>query len=225
MTPTFPFYLEAITHFLMLLIMGVYAWKFDNRFRYRMLAGFYLVATALLIQPLSQNENIHVHNALYLFTGLVFAGYFFAVLQTSWRSRLALALALPTLLYFVYQLVGGGYPWFDSMGYALASISIVIMIFLYFHEMLHHVTETPLLESFDFWLICGWLMYHLGAFGIFLTYSSLTQTMHLVGESYISTGRDLFTYLWGLNNVLLFLSALVAATGLGWKIYHRSYQL
>jgi hypothetical protein len=214
------FYLEPITNFLMLLVLGAYSWRVDKRFRYRMLTGYYLVATALLLQTLSPDNNIHIYNVLYMLTGLVFAIYFFAVLDGPWRNKVALALALPPVGYFLYNLSRGGNPLFDSLGYALSSICIVVMIFLYFHQLLNNVSEAPLSRSFDFWLISGLLTYHLGSFGIFLTYNSLTQTV-MAGENYSNENRDLLTYLWGLHNVLLFLSAVVATIGLGWILYRK----
>jgi hypothetical protein len=75
----------------------------------------------------------------------------------------------------VNNLIFPGRAIFDSTAYVLLSSGIVIMAFMFMHQVLTHVTEEVLSMNFDFWFICSQLVYFLGAFAIFLTYNYLTQ--------------------------------------------------
>lgn len=192
----------------------------DRRFRYRVLGGYYLLATALLtrvaLSHSSDDSNTHVYNLLYLVTSMSMSYYFFAVLQHPAKKWVAALAGFSTLLYFV---INTDEIFFDSMGHVIASTGIVILIFLYLHQVLSNVTEEPLSLNFDFWFVCVQLAYHLGSFAIFLSYNYFTQQYFLGKEAKKEIGTIL-TYLWVVHNVILFLSALIIGFGIAW-IYRR----
>lgn len=107
---------------------------------------------------------------------------------------------------------------FDSVGYSMVSVTIVIYVFMYFHQVLKNITEQNILRQFNFWLASGYLIYFLGSFIIFLTYYYLTKkvlAVHTKEEQY------LINALWGLHNVLLFIGAFSLLTGSLWLTYRK----
>jgi hypothetical protein len=105
------------------------------------------------------------------------------------------------------------------MGFVILSVGVVLMSFLFMHQILTNVTEEPLSWNFDFWFVASQLFYHLGSFFVFLTYGYLTRKLQ-ISNDYSIENRVYLSQLWLGHNVLLFLSALVIAGSLLW-IYFR----
>lgn len=213
----FSFLLEPIGHIIYLIVFGYILAKGDRAFGYRVLCAHYLITSALLIKALLVTDNnIYIYNMLFVFTSLAYAYYFFSSTTSTVRRMVAVGAGSITLLYFLAnQTILPPELAFDSTGYVLASAGIVVSIFFYFRDILKNVSDEPISHNFDFWFICAQLIYHLGNFGIFLSFNYLTHKI-LPAEHYSNDNRDMLTYLWGLHNVLLFVSAVVTAIGLAW---------
>jgi hypothetical protein len=109
---------------------------------------------------------------------------------------------------------------FDSLGFVILSVGIVVMSFLFMHQILTNVTEEPLSWNFDFWFVSSQLLYHLGSFFIFLTYGYLTKKL-ISSPEYSKQNIFYIRQLWVAHNVLLFLSALMIAGSLLWISFRR----
>ena len=207
--------LELVSHFLFLIIFVVDYYRL-RQWRYGVMIVTYLITTALLtkVMWMGMQNNVHLYNVLFVFSGVGFSLYFLTLLQERWKQVLSLVLGTLTVVYYVVNNTWyGKEELFDSLGYVLIALSFIVITFLYFHTLLSHVTDELLSLNFDFWFICAQLVYNLGAFGIFLSYNYLTRKI-IEGDQYSQDNRFILTYLWGVHNVLLFISALVTAIGL-----------
>jgi hypothetical protein len=196
-----------------------YAWKVDRAIRYKALIVFYLAGTVLLTGMAVSEVNTHFYNLLYPLTSLFLSHYFYTLFRTRLKKSIAVMAGVITLLYFSFHIDN---PYFDSIGYVIASTGMVVLIFLYLHQVLNHVTEEPLSLNIDFWFVCVQLAYHLGSFAIFLSYNYFTEQYMAMaqGEPQRKETGTILTYLWVVHNVLLFLGALIISFGISW-IYRR----
>lgn len=168
----------------------------------------------------TDTSNTYLYNILYLITSLAFSCYFFELLKNHWKRLLAILTSISVLIYYLINIKE---VYFDSIGFVITSTGIIILIFLYLHQIMTNVTEEPLSNNFDFWFICVQLMYYLGSFAIFLSYNYFTYRFFSAGSasSEIST---ILGYLWVVHNVLLFLGAIITCSGIAW-IYHKKSHL
>ncbi len=174
-----------------------------------------IVLTGMILTMLITNVNTHFYNLLYPITGVFISHYFYTLLQTRLKKTVAVIAGLIPLVYYSFHIDA---PYFDSIGYVTTSTGIVVLIFLYLHQKLNHVTDEQLSHNVDFWFVCVQLAYHLGSFAIFLSYNYFTLRYFEQGKSK-ETGTIL-TYLWVVHNVLLFLGAVIISFAIAW-IYRR----
>ncbi|MBS1681276.1 MAG: hypothetical protein JST48_06155 [Bacteroidetes bacterium] len=216
--------LEFLAFFANFIALSVFCLKISTGFRYRLLCAYYLLASALIAKTLLDItvNNAHLYSILYVITGLSVSYYFYDLFTSAGKRLLAIAVGLCTLAYYLLSLQNKDII-FDSVGYALTSVGIVFLIFLYLHQLFSNITEEPLTNNFDFWFVCSQLIYHLGSFVIFLTYHRLIEK--IMEGDYSSENRAILTYLWGIHNVLLFLGSLLTASGLIWILSRRKSQL
>lgn len=215
------YYLEPVSFLLFFLALLYYGWVLNKTTLYKSLAGFYLVMFALQIWALyARPVNMHIYHLSYLITSLAFAYYFYHVLQIKVGKIVSVATGVIALLYFLVNVVILGEKLFDSAGYVISSLGITVMVFMYFYQVMKNVTEKPITSDFNFWFISSQLIYHLGAFGVFLTFNSLTKSI-MTSELYVKENRIILTSLWGVHNVLLFLGCLLTWFGIIWIFYHK----
>ncbi len=157
---------------------------------------------------------------LYLLMGFFMGGYFFFLLMRPWKKGVAVVVGLSTVLYYIYNSVVNTEPYFDSIGFALTSIGIVILLFIHLHQHLQHIKEERLVLNFTFWFSCVLLFYYFGGFAIFLSFNYFTQK--LIADGYLYETREILTYLWIVHNVILFLGGIATALGILW-ISRREY--
>jgi hypothetical protein len=207
--------LEPISYGLCFLFFLVHLRK-NNEARWRSLATYYFTATLLMIKSVYSDTNIEIYSLLGLLTSICLGLYFYYILFTPWKKWLAISFSIIGVGYYITNtIVLQNIQFFDSTGYAIVSISIVLMAFMYMHQLLTNITEEPLLSNLDFWFVSSQLIYHLGSFFIFLTYGYLTQQV-LASDLDSRENRIYLTQLWRIHNVLLFLSALIISTGVLW---------
>lgn len=224
MKTIFSTYLEPICFGLYFVAILYYLRKVDRSLPIIGLCVYYGLATLLMTRVSigfkTEDVNTHFYNLHYLLTGVCMGGYFFLQLESTWKKGLALGLSLGTALYYLMTSVVGTQPYFDSLGYVIVSMGIVILLFLHLRQLLQRITDERLFMNFAFWFSCVLLFYHVGAFAIFLSYNYFTHKLLAIGNSYeISI---ILTYLWIVHNVILFLGGLVTAYGMVW-ISRRKY--
>lgn len=217
------FLLEPLSLTIYLVTFLAYTFWLDSHARYKILAGYYLLGSILLFQVF-RVANIQVYNTLYTFASIAIGFYFHSILYSKVKRVIVVIMAcIPVGYFIINNTFLGGENVFDSWGYVLSSLGIATMIFLYFHQILSNVKEESLALNFDFWYISAQLIYQLGAFGIFLSYNYFTKKI-LLAENYSDENRTILTSLWGVHNVLLFLSALLTSCGLLWIVYHKKFR-
>jgi len=214
------FVLEPTAQFLYLIAISYCLWKVDKSVRFKMIWAYYLIGFLILFKIVFTRHNSYLYSLLYVTTSVGFGFYFYALFESRVKKWFALFPGLITLVYYVSKTIAGGEPLFPSIGFVISSTGIILLIFIYLNQLMTHVKEDSLSLNFDFWFICSQLVYHLGAFSIFLTYNHLT-TKILPTEHYSAKNRELLTYLWGVHNVLLFLGSLLTWFGIVWIVYRR----
>lgn len=222
------FLLEPAAYFLLAAFIFWHARR-DRRIKTKVLYLYYFVATVLMIRStllgIVGESNIEIYSLLGLLTSIGFGVYFYHTLTIRWKKSAVVLFCLVEAVYYVStNVVQTPEPVFDSLGYVLLSTGIVLMSFMYMHQVLTNVTDDPLSLNFDFWFVCSQMIYYLGAFVIFLTFNYLTKKI-LPEQAYSMENRGLLTHLWRGHNVLLFLSALINATGVLWIAYRKKSSL
>jgi hypothetical protein len=196
---------------------------FEKQAKVNVLFVYYLLAAVSFSYAgwlVFKNQNNNwIYNLLYL-PAVVAICYYFHETFYSKRSKAIVKffIALNIIYFVVRVLFFGRLVIIDSFGYSLLSISVSFLSFVYFYQLLRHVNEFKVWANFDFWLISSYLLYFLGSFFIFLLYSNLTYN---ILDSYTYEQRSLLSILWGVHNVLLFLSSVITLVGSLWVAYHN----
>jgi hypothetical protein len=219
-------YLEPIAYLVYLLAVWLYeSRKGDTRMKplrlYYFLAFALMMTASLLVEfDIESTLYYHIHAVFTIwFLGL----YFRSLLQNRYKKNTVLFLIVATTVYLIVKnLILREVRLFDSIGYSLVSASVVLFVFLYFHQELSNVKDQNILDDINFWLSSGFLIYFLGSFIIFLTYHYFTLK---ILATYTLEDRAILTNLWGLHNCLLFVGALSLLGGSLWIIYRKKSAL
>jgi hypothetical protein len=217
------YWLEGIASISILLAVLFSIWRADsgNRYKYVAVYLFLIALFAVEISIHTGKSNSFQYSCIYLLNSLCWSIFFFQLFNTSFKKKLAIGVALITTSYFFYKNVFLEFDLlFDSIGQVLSSTGIVLLIFIYFHQVLSVIKPDSLTQNFDFWISSAQLIYHLGAFGIFLTFNHFTSKIFNT-ENYSSENRQILASLWGVHNVLLFLASLLTWVGVLWIVYRR----
>jgi hypothetical protein len=188
-----------------------YTRKIDGRYHYWIVTIYYLLATILLtrasLRLQGDTTNNYYYNLLYPITSIGLSYYFFSLLDVWWKKIIAIITAVTSLVYYFSNF---DERYFDSIGHVIASTGIVLLIFLYLHQLMSNVSDESLSYNFDFWYICIQLMYQLGSFAIFLSYNYFTKQYFAAGDD----KRELsimLGYLWVVHNAILFIGAAITS--------------
>jgi hypothetical protein len=185
----------------------------------KLLAVFYLLAATLqvaasMVVILKTKTNIWMYETVAFLTAAFISHHFYRLLQAPKKKKAVIVLFSIYLVYVVIrQITIEGTRLFDSFGYSILSASIAVYVFMYFHQLLQKVSEVSILKDLNFWLASGYLFYYVGSFIIFVSYYYFTS---LVIKTLTKAESALLTSLWGLHNVLLFISALSLLIGSVW---------
>lgn len=212
--------LEPFSFGLCFLFFLYYSWK-NNKGKWRALTVYYFLATLLMVKAAYSNPNIEIYSLLILLTSICLSTYFYYTLNFAWKKKLVILFCLIQSAYYITgNFIFSPPKILDSTGYVILSISIVVMAFMYMHQILTNVTEEPLSWNLDFWFVSSQVVYYLGSFFIFLTYGYLTQKIMPSGL-YSEENRIYISQLWRIHNVLLFLSSLIISAGIIWISFRR----
>jgi hypothetical protein len=212
--------LEPVSYFLSGVFLVYHARK-DKRVGIKVLSFCYFLSGLLMIKAaMAFTNNIIIYDLICLLTSIGIGCYFYTILVGRFKRGVVIFICFLNVGYYVVN--NWIYPnhLFDSKAYVLLSSSIVVMAFMFMHQILTHLTEEALSMNFDFWFVCSQLVYFLGAFAIFLTYNYLTQKI-LPEGFYSKENRLLLTNLWSVHNILLFLSSIITSSGIVWIAYRR----
>ena len=209
----------------LLYLIGILIHYRHTRWRSQKWLGvYYFLATILMIITTNifsdeTTNNIWAYNVSAVVAAVCIGVYFHQLLQSNLKKWVVVCLLSGFLLYaFIKNIIMKDFGLFDSMGYSYVSASVAVYVMMYFHQLLSHVTDTNLFRQFNFWLASGYLIYFMGSFIIFLSYYYFTKK---ILSTYTSEERDLLTTLWGVHNMLLFVSALSLLLVSLWLTYQK----
>lgn len=189
----------------------------------RLLMWFYALGTLLhgyaSLQVYRNQSNIWVYDVVLALSSVVISHYFYRQFHSTRKKLIIVVLAAVVLFYaLAHQVLSARAGYFNSLGYALLSMTVCVYTFLFFHQALNNVSDRVLYHQFTFWLVTGYIIYYLGAFLIFLTYYYFTKK---IIYTYTEEERTLMSLLWGVHNSLLFAGAALTLTGSIWTIYRK----
>jgi hypothetical protein len=133
-----------------------------------------LMVKAVLInrQDPNNSSNIGIYDLLFLLTSVCLGSYFYLLFQAGAKKIVTVIICGIEGIYFILDnLIFNSSLLFDSNAYVMLSLGVVIMIFMYMHQLLSNISDEPLSLNFDFWFVSAQLIYHLGSFIIFLTFN------------------------------------------------------
>lgn len=193
----------------------------DHRWIIKVLIGFYLISSLLIIEALTVKggsglSNIHLYSLSCVLSSICISAYFYSILNRPIQKLVVVVASLTNIVYYlVNNIIARSPKVFDSLAYVILSSTVVIFVFMFMYQLLNEVKEEPLSLNFDFWFVSSQLFYFLGAFAIFLTYGYLTNRLL---DNNITINYAM-AWLWGFHNVLLFLSALITSGSIVWISY------
>lgn len=214
--------LEPLSYFIYTVAL-LLRYRVDKRKKIKVLVVYYIIATVLMVYAswainlpdgdLRRNNN-WVYNLLFLLPDTLLFYFFYLTLGPARKRTVVTLLALLNVSVFtVNDFVLNQFNEFNSFCNSCFSLSIVICVLMYFHQVLTNISEKDILLDFDFWLIAGYLLYFLGSFFIVVTYDYLASRIqqHATFEQQTQLGN-----VWGVGNILLFLSASLTLIGNLW---------
>jgi len=211
--------MESCSYTISFLFLLFYASR-NRQAKLRVLTFYFFVAALLMLRAAYAFPNIRLYSMLSLVSAIFLSIYFHETYLMKWKKKVVILIVVGQCAYsLINNFVFAPPVIFDSVGHVLLSTGIVVMAFLFMHQILTNITAEPLSHNFDFWFVSTQLIYHLGAFGIFLTYNYLTKRILPSGEN-----RNLIRDVWLVHNVLLFLTALLLAGGILWITFRRKSQ-
>jgi hypothetical protein len=213
--------LEPISYFVYFAALFYWVGK-DKRGVIKIVCGYYFVAGIFMVKALlvlgTGVTNIHDYSLLCLMSSFCLGAYFYNILEARWLKILSLIFCVVNGAYYIFNnVVQDGQRVFDSMAYVILSSTLVILIFAFMHQLLNQVKEEPLSMNFDFWFVSSQFLYFVSNFAIFLTFGYMTNKV-LTNDA-LPIYTNTLTWLWGVHNVLLFLSALLTMGGILWISY------
>ncbi|MDE3213132.1 MAG: hypothetical protein KGM98_07850 [Bacteroidota bacterium] len=214
--------LEPVSYFIYLTAF-VYRYFYTRKTSHLLPVAYYFIASIMMTYASVLADrwmgNLFLYNYFLLPAGIIFfAGYFMDIFLKQYRKVVWILFTLNGLL-FVFKIAFiPRQEVFDSIGFATLSISVLVFCFMYFRQLLNEVSEKPIFGNFNFWVVCSFFISYSGSFLVFLTYYYLTEK---ISTDYVDKTRHLLTVLWGIPNVLLFISGIFTLTGAIWTNYRR----
>jgi len=155
--------------------------------------------------------NIWIYDLICITAFITISFYLISILRSETRRKI-IYFFLPVYIAFFlgYTYVLGYNSLFNSISFAALSLLISTYCVLFFIEKLTRMEEERLQDSYSFWVVTSFFIYYLGSFFIFLTFKNLSSKGASIG------------ILWGLHNIIYFISCSIAAFGL-WKQFQMKF--
>jgi hypothetical protein len=168
--------------------------------------------------------NNFLYNIVILFSFTLLSIYFCLIMKSR-RVKIAIAaIIMPVFisLFCIYTFFLKKDTLFNSVGYTVMSIVIIIYSFLFIWEKFSLLEFENIYDDYRFWVIASFMLYYISSFFIFLSYHYLTSKglKSLSQEQIKNIG-----VLWGLHNIFYFISCLTVSYGLKWKGFRAKYLL
>jgi hypothetical protein len=172
--------------------------RHERSIGYKVLSVYYMLyATIIYIGIAYFESNTWTYNLLFFGDVLILSWYYQKLFDTKIKKRLTITCALFNTIIFVYiNIISLQYSEYNDDIYGISFITIVLYALLYLHQLLINIKEESLLLNFNFWLVCGYLLYFLGAFFIILYYDHF--------KNYLTRGD-----MWQIHNIILFICSAV----------------
>lgn len=152
---------------------------------------------------LFRNGNTHIYFHLNcLFSFYLILSYFEEIKILTKKLLLSI---LFISIYISYLIMEDGFFRFNSMGFSLASLIIVILCFKYYYFLLKNPQLDSFFNSNVFWITTGLFTYYVCNFIIFSTFGYMTKIAPHAG------------YLWRFHNVVLFILCIYLIKGISCK--------
>ena len=151
--------------------------KHHRSFRYKVLAVYYAICAVILYIGIVFSEiNNWTYNILFFANILVLSKYYLELFVGKIKKKIIISCCIFNALLFIYiNIISFKYNDYNNYVYAISFITIVLYSLLYLHQLLINLKEESLLLNFDFWLVCGYLLYFLGSFIIILFKTIFTR--------------------------------------------------
>ena len=189
--------LEPISYLIYAMALLLYI-SHAKLLRFKVLFWYYLCAALMLYAGIVYSDNNNwTYNILFLVNICLASWYYHLLANSRPKQTIAVVGFAVNVIVFAYRdLFQNLFNQYNSNVYGISFITIVLYSLLYLHQLIADVREGNLLLNFDFWLICGYLLYFLGSFVIVLYYNEKT---------FFKDRRNM----WCLHNMILFICSLV----------------
>lgn len=173
---------------------------------------YYLLASISIMIACNVDVALNrlIYNVFFFVTICVFTFYFKSVIPGKIKQNIIniifiVHLVLFLKICFTYRQLFE----INNYVYGITYLSIVVYALLYFESVLRNINELNMLHQFDFWLVSGYLLYFLSCFFIILFYENVEVKQRAI--------------VWSLQNIILFLSSVIAISGSIWISYRKKY--
>lgn len=150
-----------------------------------------------------KNGNSHVYFHLNCLLSFYFILGYFKEINILTKKLLLFILFLTA--YIGYLIIEDGFFRFNSVGFSLASLIIIILCFKYYYFLLKNPQLDSFFYSHVFWITTGLFTYYVCNFIIFMTFGYITKIAFHAG------------YLWRFHNVVLFILCIYLIKGVSCK--------
>lgn len=195
--------------FEMLLLFILYA----GLFALELIASFY----ALYDKP----NNLY-YNCISIFSFLIISYYFYTILNSKrWKRSIKIIITPAYIIFFcIYTFFLKKDSFFNSYSFALLSIVFIIYSFYFYWERFTIMEYERIQDDYRFWIVSSFFIYYIGSFFIFLSLEYLTSTSV---SKLTQSEMKYIGVIWGIHNVIYFISCSLSAYGLIWKKFRTKF--
>lgn len=183
-----------------------------------LLLHFFLIFVLKLIVVWTGHYNIPnilYYNTICIVSFCTIAFIFYQVFNlTIYKKAVAISSILYIPVFFMLLIFWDDNMTFNSTGFSLASLLIIVYSFLYFKEKISLAGDQQVFFDKYFWIVTGFFIYYFGCFFIFLTFKFLT--LNGILTDVLEERKSLGT-LWGIQNIIYFLSCISISIGILWR--------
>lgn len=189
--------------FIVAITATINRYKMESKSRFYILFYFWFSASKeLFAQWYSQAVDIHnafLFNVYQIIEVTVLFLAFHAVLKKTGNKKIAVFIYAIYFICYFYTFFTKDINYFFDYNYSIGSISIVLIILLYFYEILNDNQILALNKNFMFWFGTGLLVYHLPSipFTLLIKYymeDKITPSVFIVNFVLIFLSNTTFLY-------------------------------
>ena len=205
-------FLEFIAPSIVLLVLLILRKRWKGTGFMKILFFYYLCSSinlgiATYLAFINAPSNIFWYNVHGFLSALMLSLFFRQILQSACSKKLVLALsALGLAAYIIILLFFDDRITFNSTGYSIISLLIVLYSFLFLREMFRLLNTDPIHTEVTVWIVSAFLTYYLSSFLIQLSYKNLTR---FLATAFSQKERD--SWVWAIHNVLYLLANIIIA--------------